>query len=170
LEELIGFLCEGAAADQKSRAEQRKAHRQDARTVQQQGGHREAQRKGKQTDRRMHLLAVGKAVKEAEKDDDKQTEGRPETDFADNDRAENGDGQQNYRFGAGHIKAACSGESPQAHHNDERERKPPDGMAPPLRRPHADRQHGQKMIPAVQGVIKSVLPAAQRGAGRMGMG
>lgn len=43
-------------------------------------------------------------------------------------------------------------------------------MAALLRRPPADGQHCQQMIPAMQRMIEAVVPAINHDPGRMGMG
>lgn len=105
----------------------------------------------------------------SEKNHDKHTDRGLETDAADNQKTENNHGKQNHYFHAGHGHAHHTNQPTDTHHADERERKLPDSPAGQLRRPNADREHRQEMIPTVQRMIEAVTPATHCVAAGVGL-
>ena len=79
--------------------------------------------------------------------------------------------QDRYRdgqFRAGHVNPGDSEDSTENHDTDKGQRDLPDRPSTLLRRPKADREHGQEMVPSGQGMHQTVLESV--GSSRQNVG
>src|SRR5690606_13720494 len=124
--------------------------------VQRGRGRDEAHAVGPAGDRRRHLGPVRVAVEEREDRDRGHREGERQTRRRRGQRAEREDRQENPRLDAGQPEPRDARDRADRHRRHERDRQRDDGPATELRRPHADRDHGEEVVRAQHGVRQSV--------------
>jgi hypothetical protein len=106
-------------------------------------------------------------MKKREKSDQQNGRTNSEVNSPGYQHAEHSHRQQNCQLNTRHDNSRNPDDSAEGHHADESQRNQPNGTATLLGCPQPHGNHHHKVIPAMQGMIETVMPPIHRSASRV---